>query len=266
MGEQRLPAASAGLPPVSPPAAWLRLSAIVAMLPLVGSAFAAPPLWVGRFDGSAGGLPAGWTVEHLNPRFTATEYRQRLWDGVAAVEATAVRSMALLVRPLEVDLEITPVLCWRWRIDAPLLTADLDSKAGDDYAARVYLSFSVPPASLGLATRSKLAIARSLWGASLPDAAINYVWDNKYPIGTLRANAYTDRAQILVLESGAGRAGRWVNERRDVSSDLHRAFGDLPARLSGLAIASDTDNTGESARAGFADFHFVARDAACAFP
>jgi hypothetical protein len=266
MGEQRPPTEHAGMPPVSPPAGRRRLPAIVAVLSLVGSAFAAPPLWVGRFDGSAGGLPAGWKVEHLNPRFPATEYRQRSWDGVAAVEAMALGSMALLVRPLAVDLEITPVLCWRWRIDAPLLTADLGSKAGDDYAARVYLSFSVPPAALGLATRSKLAIARSLWGASLPDAAINYVWDNRYPIGTLRANAYTDRAQLLVLESGAERAGHWVAERRDVSSDLHRAFGDLPARLTGLAIASDTDNTGESARAGFADFHFVARDAACAFP
>jgi hypothetical protein len=204
-------------------------------------------------------------VEHLNPRFPATEYRQRLWDGVAAVEAMAVRSMALLVRPLAIDLAITPVLCWRWRIDAPLLTADLDGKAGDDYAARVYLSFSVPPAALGLVTRSKLAIARSLWGSSVPDAAINYVWDNRHPVGTLKANAYTDRARLLVLESGGERAGRWVNERRDVTKDFQRAFGELPAQLTGLAIASDTDNTGESARAGFADFHFVARDAACAF-
>ncbi|WP_374692221.1 DUF3047 domain-containing protein [Accumulibacter sp.] len=239
------------------------------MLPLLllaGAAVAATPLWVGRFDGGAGGLPAGWTIEHLNPRVPPTEYRQRLWDGVAAVEATAVKSMALLVRQLTVELESTPVLCWRWRIDAPLLTADLGSKAGDDYAARVYLSFSVPPAALDLATRSKLAIARGLWGASVPDAAINYVWDNKHPVGTLRANAYTERARILVLESGAAHAGRWVSERRDVADDFRRAFGDLPARLTGLAIASDTDNTGESARAGFADFHFVARDGSCAFP
>ncbi|HAY28905.1 MAG TPA: DUF3047 domain-containing protein [Candidatus Accumulibacter phosphatis] len=277
---QRQPQAKAGDRPVgcSPPlrrgvvrslslaGTWLRVPAVATLPFLASAAVAATPLWVGRFDGSAGGLPAGWKIEHLNPRFAATEYRQRVWDGVAAIEATAVKSMALLARPLTVDLESTPVLCWRWRIDAPLLTADLDSKAGDDYAARVYLSFSVPPAALGLATRSKLALARSLWGATVPDAAINYVWDNKHPIGTLQASAYTDRAQLLVIESGAGRAGRWVSERQDVAGDFRRAFGDLPAKLTGLAIASDTDNTGESARAGFADFHFVARDGACAFP
>jgi hypothetical protein len=31
-----------------------------------------------------------------------------------------------------------------------------------------------------------------------------------------------------------------------------------------MALASDTDNTGESAHAGFADFHFVAEKEACA--
>jgi hypothetical protein len=30
-----------------------------------------------------------------------------------------------------------------------------------------------------------------------------------------------------------------------------------------MALTADTDNTGESARAGFADIHFVAEDAPC---
>ncbi|MCZ7654627.1 MAG: DUF3047 domain-containing protein [Rhodocyclaceae bacterium] len=61
---------------------------------------------------------------------------------------------------------------------------------------------------------------------------------------------------MLVLRSGGADAGRWVDERRDVAADFQRAFGHAPARLTGLAIASDTDNTGEEARAGFADFPF----------
>ena len=34
--------------------------------------------------------------------------------------------MALLGRPLDVDLEATPQLCWLWRVDAPLATAYTD--------------------------------------------------------------------------------------------------------------------------------------------
>jgi hypothetical protein len=32
-----------------------------------------------------------------------------------------------------------------------------------------------------------------------------------------------------------------------------------------LAVASDTDNTGETARAGFADLHFVGAEEPCEF-
>jgi hypothetical protein len=71
---------------------------------------------------------------------------------------------------------------------------------------------------------------------------------------------------MLVIESGAGKAGRWVSERRNLAEDFKRAFNGIPGRLSGLAIASDTDNTGESAHAGFADFHFVADQENCAAP
>ena len=223
------------------------------------------PVWVGRFAGS-GGLPAGWQIEHLNPKFPATEYRQRLWDGVPAVEAVAVKSMALLGRKMTVDLDQTPVLCWRWRIDRPVASADLATKAGDDYAARVYLTFAVPPDALGFATRAKLALARSIWGPAVPDAALNYVWDNSHPVGTLRDNAYTERARMLVVDSGATKAGQWVSQRRNVRDDFRRAFPGLLGTLGGLAIASDTDNTGESAHAGFADFHFVADNEACATP
>lgn len=92
---------------------------------------------------------------------------------------------------------------------------------------------------------------------------MNYVWDNTHPVGTWQANAYTERARMRVLRSGAGDAGRWVDERRDVGADFLRAFGHAPRRLSGLAVASDTDNTGEKAHAGFADFAFVERQAAC---
>ncbi len=237
-----------------------RLPALVALLPAVGLA---EPLWVGRFTSTDSGLPAPWQVVQLDQDIPPTRYRLREWDGVIAVEAHAVKSMALLARPLEIDLAKTPVLCWRWRIDAPLKNADMTTRAGDDYAARVYLSFAVPPETLGLGTRLALGLARALHGSQVPDAAINYIWDNRHAVGTWQANAYSDRTRMRVLRSGAADAGRWVDERRDVAADFRHAFGHAPARLSGLAIASDTDNTGEEARAGFADFRFVGRDDTC---
>lgn len=237
------------------------MKSLTLLLLLPALAFA-EPLWVGRFPAS-GEIPAPWKVEQLNKDIPPTTYRLREWDGVAAIEARAEKSMALMARPVDVDLGKTPILCWRWRIDAPLKNADMTIKAGDDYAARVYLSFEVAPDTLGLGTRMALGLARSLRGNVVPDAAINYIWDNRHPVGTWQPNAYTDRARMLVLRTGAAEANRWVTERRDVSADFQKAFGHAPAKLTGLALASDTDNTGESAHAGFADFHFVSSDESC---
>lgn len=226
----------------------------------------AEPLWVGRFSDGDPAIPAPWKVERLNEKYPPTRYALRRWDGVVAIEAHADRSMALLGRPVAVDLKKTPILCWQWRVDAPVALADMNTKSGDDYAARVYLTFSVPPEQLGLGTRTKLALARSIYGDQVPDAALNYVWDNIHPVGTLQDNAYTDRTRMLVLRSGADKAGAWVQERRNVLKDFQLAFGDIGGQLGGLAIASDTDNTGGKAHAGFADFRFVEKEAACPAP
>ena len=225
--------------------------------------------WVGRFPSSGEFPPSPWKAERLDERVPPTRYGLRVWDGFAAVEAQASKSMALFGRPLEIDLQKTPFLCWQWRIDAPVASADMTQKSGDDYAARVYLTFNVPPDQLGAFTRAKLALARKIYGDQVPDAALNYIWDNRHPVGTVQANAYTDRARMLVLRSGGDLAGRWVTERRNVLEDFRLAFaelGDTGGQLRGLAIASDTDNTGEEAHAGFADFRFVATAGECPVP
>lgn len=232
----------------------------IALLPLLAYA---DPLWVGRFSQTDAAIPPPWKVERIDAKVPPTHYALRHWDGVVAIEATARKSMALLARPLTVDLGKTPYLCWQWRVDAPLASADMRQKSGDDYAARVYLSFAVPAEQLSFATRTQLALARAIYGEQVPDAALNYVWDNRQPVGTLQANAYTDRARMLVLQSGASRAGAWVSERRNVLADFRRAFERVDGELRALAIASDTDNTGEDAHAGFADFRFVGRAEDC---
>lgn len=189
--------------------------------------------------------------------------RIRGWAGEFAIEARANASMALLARPIQIDLARNPILCWRWRVDAPIAAADLRKKSGDDYAARVYVAFRLSPESMSWATRSKLALARSLFGAEVPDAALNYVWDNSHPVCTVASNAYTERAMMVVTRSGAEDAGRWVSERRDVLADSRAAFGAGSFSPVLLAVASDADDTGGSAHAGFARLRFVARNESC---
>src|SRR3546814_13910051 len=121
-------------------------------------------------------------------------------------------------------------------------------KTGDDYAARVYVAFDMPSSALSAGTRFKLGIARRLFGRDVPDAAVTYVWDNRNPVGTRRKSAYTDRAQMIVAETGAAGAGKWVEERADVAADFARCFEGKPGKPTRNAIAPDTDNTNDKQR------------------
>lgn len=233
------------------------------MIIVLAAALAAnAPVWVGKF-GAAGAPPAPWRVVRLNKRVDPTRYRVTTVASVAATEARAENSMALLARPISVDLAATPILCWRWYVDAPVAGADMRKKSGDDYAARVYVAFDMPNEALSAGTRFKLGIARRVFGKHVPDAAVTYVWDNRNPVGTRRKSAYTDRAQLVVAETGSARAGKWVEERADVADDFARAFDGEPGRPTQIAIATDTDNTHGSARAAFTDLHFVPRGEPC---
>jgi hypothetical protein len=192
-----------------------------------------------------------------------TSYRVAVVGGRPAVEAIVDRSMSLLARPIRIDLAATPILCWRWYVDGPVKKADMTRKSGDDYAARMYIAFNVEDSALSASTRFKLRMARSLFGKGLPDAALVYVWDNTHPIGTARKSSYTDRSQLIVAETGSGRARAWVSERADVASDYARAFPRQPGTPIQLAVAADGDNTNSKGRAAFADIYFVRRGQPC---
>jgi len=67
---------------------------------------------------------------------------------------------------------------------------------------------------------------------------------------------YTNRSKLVVVESGPSLINQWVDEQRNVFMDFKEAFGEEPPLVSGIAIMTDTDNTGESAIAHYGDIVF----------
>ena len=157
---------------------------------------------------------------------------------------------------VSVDLARTPVLRWRWKVSRALDGSDITRKGGDDFAARLYVLFDLPLDKLSLTDRLKIQAARVLSGGDVPAAALCYVWGMAQPVGFTGWNAYTDRLRMIVVESGARHAGVWRSESRDVSQDFRAAFNlDVPP-VAGVAVGADTDNTGDSVEARFADLSF----------
>jgi hypothetical protein len=61
---------------------------------------------------------------------------------------------------------------------------------------------------------------------------------------------------MIVVESGLDRVGQWIEEQRNVYEDYKQAFGEEPPLVNGVAIMTDTDNTGEEATAFYGDIGF----------
>ncbi len=203
-------------------------------------------------------LPPPWRFATLPGIKNHTRYTL-VNDGQSVVlRADAAASMASIVHPLKLDAGRFPIVSWRWKISNVLRNADIRTKAGDDFPARVYVLFDYDTSKLPVIQRMKLAIARKRYGADVPTAALCYVWDGKAAAGTSAWSAYSDRVRMIVVEGGSGNLDRWRSEERDVVADFRAAFGEDPPEVSGVAIVSDTDNTGESATAMFGDISFRA--------
>ena len=208
----------------------------------------------------AGAALPGWLrPQAFVNRPRPTEFSLVEDGGQTVLRARAHASASGLVRELRVDPAAFPFLAWRWKVMNLIDKADLARKAGDDFPARLYVSFDLDVDKLSAVDRFAIGLARMRFGPQVPVAVLCYVWDGKAPAGTFAANAYTGRVHMIVAESGATHLGQWVSHERDIAQDFKRAFGIEAPAVSGVIVSSDTDDTGESTEAYFGDVEFRAR-------
>jgi hypothetical protein len=206
-----------------------------------------------------GEVAAPWQLQAIRGRPSA-EFS--IVDGgqgdVRVALAVANASVASLFHPVELDLTASSILEWSWVVDDAIAGTDLYSKSGDDYPARVYVMFDYDISRLPVGARWKLRLARLIYGNWVPGAALCYVPAQGIALGTIAPNAYTDRVRMIVVDDlGAAQTGSWKNFSRNIATDYEAAFGEPAPPVIGVAIAIDTDDTGEAAAARFGDITFV---------
>jgi hypothetical protein len=206
----------------------------------------------------APGGPAWQPLEFSKiPRHT----RYELVDAGGALRADSQCAASGLLLPLDaVDLRATPRLRWRWKVEKPIDAAlDERSKSGDDFAARVYVAFAFEPERAGVWERARRRLGAALYGEDLPGSALNYVWSRGEPAGASWPNPFVPSSVMVSL--GAGAMDGWRVEEVDLLADYARLFGaEAPVPLF-LALMTDTDGTCAEARAFYADFRLLAREA-----
>ncbi len=235
------------------------------LLVLATNSFAladALPTELARFSESAGLVPPAWKPLAFPKIKRHTRYQMtRSEEGASwVVEAVSDASASGLTHECAIDLRERPILRWRWKVAGVLARGDARRKDGDDYAARVYLTFEPGREELSFWERTSLALARKIYG-DVPARAINYVWASRLERGASVDSAYVGGfVKLVAVESGSEEAGRWRSEERDVFADYRALFGTDPPAVTGVAIMTDSDDTEGSVRAWFGDIEFVTRE------
>ncbi len=62
---------------------------------------------------------------------------------------------------------------------------------------------------------------------------------------------------MVVVDSGEEHIGKWRTHQRNIYDDYIEIYGEAPPPVGGLAIMTDSDDTGESAVAYFGNICFL---------
>ena len=164
---------------------------------------------------------------------------EKAGETALAARCDGTASGLFLERP--VDLTQTPILEWRWRVDAlPDADAPETSRGGDDFAARIY-------------------VVRDGGMMMWRTRAVNYVWSRSQPKGADWPNPFAEQARMVALR-GQADLGAWHVERRDLRADFQRFHGLDLDTLDAVAIMTDCDNTGGQAEAWYGTVRFLPAD------
>lgn len=205
------------------------------LMALASGANADETLTIGAF--SAGDL-SQWEPKSFHQQ---TDYRLVADTPTRQVlKASSNDSASGLVKKQRIDLTKTPFITWRWKISNTLSNVQERTKAGDDYAARLYVVLDG-----GLL----------FWQTK----SINYVWASSIPKDTVWPNAYAGEAvQMVALRGKADPLNTWMTEKRNVREDFKRYLGLDVQFIDAVALMTDTDNSHQAATAFYGDISFSA--------
>lgn len=205
---------------------------------------------VGPFSTATPGgpWPDGWKPLTFPKISQQTTYQLVKDVDRVAIKAASRASSSGYTKEILIDPNEYPITQWEWKVWNILKTGNVAKKDGDDYPARINVTFQYDSAKVGLFGKAKYEAAKLIYGRYPPLGAINYIRESRAPVGTAVPTPYTEQAHMIVVESGPAKFNTWMTEERNLYEDYKRAFGADPPMISGIAIMTDTDNTANRQR------------------
>lgn len=168
-----------------------------------------------------------------------TEYNLFEQNGETVLLADSQHAASAYYCKIKVDLTKTPYLNWSWQKRTTLNPGDENLKQGDDFVARIYV---IKDGGL------------FVWKTR----AINYVWSYHHKKNEQWDNPFAgDNARMIAVRDKMDNELTWYTEKRNIIEDFKQQFGIDVSEIDGVAIMTDTDNSGGEASALYGDIFFT---------
>ena len=216
------------------------LMTVVILLALISSAVAAKRSSVvdtfsGKVDSK--GLPQGWELRENSGK---ADFKVDSEKGNHFIRLHSEDTSWTLYKSVDIDVREYPILTWRWKVTRLPKGGDVRRKETDDQAGQLYVQFPRFPEQV----RSQI---------------IGYIWDSTAPQGAILKSPSDNPppTKIVVLQSGEGKVGQWVTERRNVYQDYRDLFGEeIPPRAKRISLWINTQRTKTEAECLYDDIVF----------
>jgi len=169
-----------------------------------------------------------------------TLYSLKLDNNQFILSADSQQSASTFYKKISIDLEKTPFLNWSWS-KQQLINPGVESvKAGDDYVARIYV----------------IKDGGLLYWKTM---SLNYVWSYQHSKFESWDSLFAgSKSKMISLRDASDNTETWFSEKRNVYEDLKSFTGKTIKTIDGIAIMTDSDNSGLSAKAYYGDIFFTA--------
>ena len=198
----------------------------------------------------------GWAHKPLSKLKRDTVYTLVKEEGRSVLRAAADGSASLYVARFKAPTAVPAAVTWRWKTDALVPGADNRDKKLEDAPLRLLVAFDGDQSSLPEVEQKRFARAKRLSGTAPPYAVLMYIWSDQVAVDSVIPSAHTSQVKMLAVASGTSGLGTWQSVQRNLAADYRRAYGAEPGPLLGVAVMTDTDNTGAKAVGEYADIRF----------
>ncbi len=167
--------------------------------------------------------------------------------GGARLGIVAEQSSSLIYRSVAPEAQGTATARWGWSVSESVPGTDLSRRGGDDRNLSVYFVMMDADSAARVAPDTSLTRLMANRSARI----LIYVWGGNHAPGSIIESPYTRGRGVSVIRRAAGTGSH--AEAVDLQADHRRAFGTGYEALVGLAVSSDSDDTGSVVRAELRD-------------